>query len=339
MAVEVGVVGAGIIGLTTALRILETLSHVRVSVVAESFTPHTTADVAAGLFGPYLIDGLTDEKLRDWCVESYNFYLQLIRTQPGEQIGLALTPAYEYSDTYTPRPLYADAYLEYRDLTPEELAATPGNYQYGSYAVAITFVGKKLLPYLMERFLRAGGRFVTKKLTSLDELADDYDVVVNCPGVGAASLVPDPDVTPAQGQTIRVRAPWIKNAIIAGTYEICPTVDYVVLGGSLVFGETSLVPDSEVAKDIWKNCLQLVPSLKDAEILTNHVGLRPYRSPLRLEIENRVINVTGKTLPIVHHYGHGGSGITVSWGAAGDAVKLLQDVIQSRNWAIRTSKL
>ncbi|XP_040071030.1 D-aspartate oxidase-like [Ixodes scapularis] len=210
---------------------------------------------------------------------------------------------------------------------------------YGRYAVAITCVGKKLLPYLMERFPRAGGRFVTKKLTSLDELADNYDVVVNCPGVGAASLVPDPNVTPTQGQTIRVRALWIKNAIIAGLYENCPTVDCVVLGGSLVFGETSLVPDSEVAKDIWKNCLQLVPSLKDSEILTNHVGLRPYRSPLRLENENRVYNVTGKALPIVHHYGHGGAGITVSWGASGDAVKLLQHVIQSSNLARRRSKL
>ncbi|CAN7943999.1 unnamed protein product [Ixodes hexagonus] len=130
MTVEVGVVGAGIIGLTTALRILESVDGVNVTVIAESFTPHTTADVAAGLFGPFLLDGLTDEKLRDWCVESYNFYLQLIRTQNAEQIGLALTPSYLYTDTYSPRPLYAEAFLEYRDMTPEELAASPGNYRY-----------------------------------------------------------------------------------------------------------------------------------------------------------------------------------------------------------------
>ncbi|CAN8001313.1 unnamed protein product [Ixodes hexagonus] len=339
MGVKVGVVGAGIIGLTTALRILETVEKVQVTIMTESFTPQTTADSAVGFFLPTLIDGVADQKLRDWCVDSYNFYLQLIRTQSAEQLGLTLTPSYLYSDTYDPRPLYAEAFLEYRDLTPEELATTPGNFKYGIYCVSISFVCRKLLPYLMERFLRRGGLFVKKKLSSLDELAGDYDVVVNCPGLGASSLVPDPDVTPIQGQTIRVCAPWIKNVVSAGDYHVCPTVDYVALGGSHVFGATSQVSDPEVAKDIWNNCLQLVPSLKDAEILANHVCLRPYRNPVRLEIENRVVKGSRKTLPIVHSYGHGGAGITVSWGVAGDAAQLVQDVIGNRSLAGRTSKL
>lgn len=64
MTVEVGVVGAGIIGLTTAVRIIESVDGVRVTVIAESLTPHTTADAAMGYFGIYLIDGINDEKLR-----------------------------------------------------------------------------------------------------------------------------------------------------------------------------------------------------------------------------------------------------------------------------------
>ncbi|KAM7295190.1 D-amino-acid oxidase [Ixodes scapularis] len=332
MPLEVGVVGAGIIGLTTAVRIIESVEDVRVTVIAESLTPHTTADAAMGYFGTSVIDGISDEKLRDWCVESYNFYLHLIRRQPGEQIGLALTPAYSYRQTYAPKPLYAEAYLAYRDLTQEELSAFPGNYQYGTYALAITFACNKLLSYLMERLLQKGGRFVSKKVTSLNELAHDYDAIVNCTGVGASFLVPDPDVIPVQGQTIKVSAPWIKHAtFVEKKCSVCPTVDYVILGVSSVYGASSLVPDPEVAKNIWTNCLEVVPSLMDAKILSHQVGLRPYRKPIRLEIENRVIEKSGKTLPIVHNYGHGGSGITVSWGVAGDAVKLLQDVIRDNN--------
>lgn len=37
---------------------------------------------------------------------------------------------YIYFFLLQPKPLYAEAYLGYRDLTEEELAAFPGNYEY-----------------------------------------------------------------------------------------------------------------------------------------------------------------------------------------------------------------
>ncbi|CAN7947114.1 unnamed protein product [Ixodes pacificus] len=64
MVLRVGVVGGGIIGLTTALKVLETIDNVEVTIIAEHFTPHTTADVAGGFFEPYLMEGMTDGKLR-----------------------------------------------------------------------------------------------------------------------------------------------------------------------------------------------------------------------------------------------------------------------------------
>lgn len=56
------------------------------------------------------------------------------------------------------------------------------------------------------------------------------------------------------------------------------------------------------------------------------VGLRPLRtSGVRLERED-VSMSTG--VPVVHNYGHGGSGITLHWGCAEEAVSLVRSELQ-----------
>ena len=56
----------------------------------------------------------------------------------------------------------------------------------------------------------------------------------------------------------------------------------------------------------------MVPELAEAEVLGHAVGLRPVRSAIRLE----------RVEDVVHCYGHGGSGVTVSWGCADDVLRL-----------------
>uniref|UniRef100_A0A4D5RR43 Putative d-aspartate oxidase n=1 Tax=Ixodes scapularis TaxID=6945 RepID=A0A4D5RR43_IXOSC len=329
MTIKVAVVGAGIIGMTTAVRTLETVAHVSVTVIAEHFTPHTTGDVAAGFFKPYSVSGVSDEKLRDWCIESYNFYNQLLHSEDAPRLGLAEMPAYHLEESWNPRPKYADAFPLWRDLTEKELEAFPSKYKYGSYLISMIIECKRFLPYLMQRFQKRGGRFLERRLENLEELGLEYDVVMNCTGLGASRICPDTKVHPVRGQTIRVQAPWIKHIVIGGTdFHVIPNIDDVMLGGTIGVGEYSLIPDSETGKKIWKGCCELVPSLKHANIIGDFVGLRPGRDPLRIERENRIVQDGSKTFPIVHNYGHGGSGVTLAWGCAGEAVRLLEDVIR-----------
>ncbi|CAN7999854.1 unnamed protein product [Ixodes hexagonus] len=329
MTIKVAVVGAGVIGMTTAARVLETVAHVDVTVVAEHFTPHTTGDVAAGFFKPYTISGVSDEKLREWCVESYNFYKELLQSEDAPQRGLAELPAYHLEESWNPRPNYADAFPLWRDLTEKELEAFPRKYKYGSYMISMTIECKKFLPYLMQRFQRRGGHFIERRVNRLEELALDYDVVINCTGLGASTICPDASVHPVRGQTIRVNAPWIKHAVIAETdFHVIPNIDDVMLGGTIGVGEYSLIPDPESTKKIWEGCCELVPSLKHAKVIGNFVGLRPGRDPLRIERENRALQDSKNTFPVIHNYGHGGSGVTLAWGCAGEVVRLLEDVIR-----------
>ncbi|MFM7282729.1 MAG: FAD-dependent oxidoreductase [Planctomycetia bacterium] len=63
-------------------------------------------------------------------------------------------------------------------------------------------------------------------------------------------------------------------------------------------------------RSIIERCARLEPGLRDATVLGTSVGLRPARSAVRLEPES---SPAGR---IVHNYGHGGAGVTLSWGCA-----------------------
>ncbi|XP_077495271.1 D-aspartate oxidase-like isoform X1 [Amblyomma americanum] len=341
---RVAVVGGGIVGLSAAVRIAEELppGTVHVTVIAEHFSPHTTGDVAAGFFNPYIVHGVSEEKLRSWCVDAFDFYRPLAESADSSELGLAIIPAYILSEEPSPRPSYADAFFHYRDLTESELRSFPRRYRHGTYLISLTIECKKFLPYLMGRLQRHGGQLKQAKVASLEDLAGEYDVIVNCTGFGAGALVPDPEVHAVRGQTIRVHAPWIKHVVVAGEdFHVIPNIDDVMLGGTKDLDNTSLIPDLHIASKIWNGCLELVPSLKNAKITGHYVGLRPGRQPLRLEREDHAFKSGAGTpplthdpplqVPVIHNYGHGGSGITIAWGCAGDVVRLLSDTIREHS--------
>src|SRR3989338_3368533 len=60
------------------------------------------------------------------------------------------------------------------------------------------------------------------------------------------------------------------------------------------------------------------PNFSEENILGDSVGVRPYRDGhIRIELEK----TGGKT--IIHNYGHGGAGLTLSWGSSYEAIDLL----------------
>jgi D-amino-acid oxidase len=73
-----------------------------------------------------------------------------------------------------------------------------------------------------------------------------------------------------------------------------------------------------VATDILARASALVPELAGAAVLGHRVGLRPARERVRLEVERRA-----EGAPVVHCYGHGGAGVTLSWGCADEVASLV----------------
>jgi D-amino-acid oxidase len=92
-----------------------------------------------------------------------------------------------------------------------------------------------------------------------------------------------------------------------------------VLGGTRGAEDTSTEPDPEIADQILRRCIKVEPRLRGVRVRGHQVGLRPARPTVRLEVEQ----ISGARC--VHNYGHGGSGVTLSWGSAFTAAALLLD--------------
>ena len=173
------------------------------------------------------------------------------------------------------------------------------------------------LEYLLARYAAAGGSIEIEQVGSLS--AVDAPVVVNCTGVGARKLVGDSSVVPVRGQVVVVRSPgieefYINHALHGYDYVyLFPHGDLVLLGGTAEEGAWDRPPRPEVSARILRDTTAVFPQLSGAEVVAERVGLRPYRPSVRLEAESLP---GGRVL--WHNYGHGGGGVTLSWGCARD---------------------
>lgn len=296
------VVGAGVVGLTCAVRLLEA-GH-RVDVVARDLPLETTSAVAAALWYPYLAS--PPERVTAWARTSYGV-LEALAGDPAT--GVVMRTGTELLRDPSPDPWWRTAVPS----LDRETSLPPG------YADGWTFVSPVVdmpvhLRWLAGRLDALGGTLTRMNLSALP---DDGSVVVNATGLGARHFGVDPTVVPVRGQVVVVEQVGLERWVLDGsglTYVV-PRTHEIVLGGTDVAGEWSRTPDPDVAEAILHRAAALVPEVEGARVLRHKVGLRPSRPTVRLE---RVGHV-------VHCYGHGGAGVTLGWGCAEDVVGLLDE--------------
>jgi D-amino-acid oxidase len=178
------------------------------------------------------------------------------------------------------------------------------------------------LPYLMSRVRSLGGQIEQRRVDSISELHAEASLIVNCTGLGARELISDDQVYPIRGQIVRVANPglqcsWADESGPLALSYIVPRGNDCVLGGTAQEGDWNLEPDMVIAERILTNCRRIEPQLQNARVLEHRVGLRPGRAEVRLEIVR-----TSDHAAVVHNYGHGGAGVTLSWGCAEEVTAL-----------------
>ena len=311
MEKSVLVIGGGVNGLSTGICLLE--DGWDVTIYSEEFSPNTTSDVAAALWYPFLSAPV--EKTNVWGSRTYDI-LKLLATEKGA--GIDMTQTFEYFRSSQPDPVWKSTVDNFERIT-EDLPS--------DYVECFSFMTQVIemplyLEWLMNRYNLLGGKLEKRRVNDFSEVPEKFQLVVNCTGLSSGELCNDPEVYPVRGQIIRIK-PKLNQMHLD---QQIPTLSYIVprsndmiLGGVAQEGNWSLEPTQEDRNFILEKCSKIIPDLKNAEIIEDIVGLRPGRAEVRLEKEQ----ISGKA--IIHNYGHGGSGVTLSWGCAEEVVELANE--------------
>lgn len=298
---QVFVIGAGVSGLTSGLRLQEAGFH---TTILTRELPRETTSAAAGAVWWGWLEG----RQREWAEVSLKEFQRLATVVDS---GISEIELRDIDSHPAAEPWF-------KDLIPACVRIPHG------FLITVPLIETpRYLGYLKACYERLGGKIEQREIGQISELYGENRLIVNCTGVGARQVANDPDVFPVRGQTVRVRAESIGQAYMndeSFTY-IFPRKDCVILGGVAQPNNWSREVDPADTNDILSRCEPVEPSLRGAEILGYTVGLRPGRYVVRLEHE-RVSESCG----VIHNYGHGGVGYTLSWGCAADVLALVRQI-------------
>ena len=310
------VLGCGVIGLTSGIRLLE--NGYEVEIVAAKIPPDTTSDVATAYWYPFRVS--PPEKVLPWAAFTYNSYMELAEIAG---IGIGVFNFVQIFDHKVEDPFWKPAVSNFIRVGKDEL---PPGYVDGYIASIARIETPVYMDYLVTRFKDAGGKITTldKEIESIEEISADHKLIINCSGLGAGKIFNDKEVFPIRGQLVKTTNPGLRDCIneeegpLAVSY-IVPHGTYCILGGTADDNNWSLEVDPKTTDEILTKCRVLDPRLEGAEVLGERVGLRPGRTEVRLELEKLPSDSV-----IIHNYGHGGAGFTLSWGCAEEVIKLVE---------------
>ncbi len=307
------VIGAGVIGLSTAVTLAETGYPVVVRTAEPSEA--TTSAVAGALWGPWLAE--PRNRVLRWAAHTLT---TLSNLAAHRGTGVRLASGIDVSDVPHDPPDWAHLLPDRRPCTPDEL---PAGYAYGSHCTVPLVDMPAYLAYLTHRLTAAGGAIQLKPVASLEDVAGSSPLIVNCAGLGAHALVPDNQVQPVRGHHVIVSNPGLTDFIEADTGDspnliaIYPHPGHVILGGTAEPGKWDRDPDPDTGHAIFERCARLEPRLANSQVIDHLVGLRPTRPYIRVDLQQHPSGAT-----IAHNYGHGGAGVSLSWGCAAEITDL-----------------
>jgi D-amino-acid oxidase len=320
MTCEAAIIGAGIIGITNAISLLE--KGFNVTVFTKNDPLDTPSDAAVATW--YAPDD-TKPVLQKLCLDSLPKFDELCKTPDS---GVQKIPVIHYfkNEEVFKQSIWTKKYLKtILDITDE----LPPEYIENKDFPKAVLIHNLLIDtpvyrkFMLERFLQLGGKLEIKEIDTLIQLCNTnaYNIVINCAGWESKYLANDKSVYPVRGQIeIAKMTENMKNMYSVNIREMDAYVIFRPQSQDCVIGTTYQLNDTgketrliDKDKIITKN-LPFFPEPCLGETLSK-AGIRCGRADTRIESES-VTNLHGKKVSLIHCYGHGGSGFSASWGSA-----------------------
>jgi D-amino-acid oxidase len=301
---SIAIIGAGVSGLTSGVVLAE--AGYRACLFAEEIGPGTTSAAAAAIWFPY--DAGPAQKVIAWSLETFEVLAELSR---DPTTGVSMIELRQFCRAGA---LEIPTWALSLGAHPLSADSIPKSFTSG-FALEVPLLDTtRYLDYLAARFGAAGGEIQEGvRFDRLEEVSPEWQLLVNCAGVGARGLVPDPAVEPHRGQVVMVPRIADRHATVCDEpplmYAI-PRTNDCVFGGT---NEPSSVREADPAQtgQIVTECSRVL-GIEPPPILGQRVGLRPFR---RGGVCLCAALLAGGRR-VIHNYGHGGSGFTLSWGCA-----------------------
>jgi D-amino-acid oxidase len=310
MRKNVAIVGAGVSGLTCGVVFAE--QGDRTAIFAAETGLRTTSAAAGAIWYPY--DAAPVDLVITWSLETYQILRDLAHDSESGVSMIELRAFSRHGEI--PIPAWAGA-LGARRLTDGEIFRAFAS----GFALYVPLTDTTIyLDYLERRFRAAGGEI--KRNVYLEKLEDvnrDLDLIINCSGIGSRELAADRDLEAHRGQVAIVPKFELPHAVVCDDaplmYAIPRTRD-CLFGGTNQLSEQRDIDPADTSRIVAECCRVL--QIKPPRVIAERVGLRPFRrSGVRVE--------AGKLRDgrlVIHNYGHGGAGFTLSWGCAESVLSL-----------------
>ena len=306
---RVTVVGGGVVGLTSALELARAGHEVRC--VRDQQVIDTVSAVAGGLWFPYHVE--PRDRVIGWGRTALARFADLA-SDPASGVALREGMIVERGPA---QRWWTESLPSWREAGEAEL---PAGATGGVVATVPLVTMPIFLPWLENRCAETGVVLEHARVDSLDDL--DAEVVVVAAGLRSGALVDDASGTPSRGQVALLENPGITRWLVDddhpdGMLYVLPHPGWVVCGGTDVSGSWDTEPDPAVHEAIVRRVRSAVPELAQARVLGSRVGLRPVAAAVSLAVSE----LAGRR--VVTNHGHGGAGVTLSWGCADEVVRLV----------------
>lgn len=331
---KVLVLGAGVSGLTTALKLLQA-GHVVTIWSREAvgqFAP--TSMSAYAVWSPCRMDN--DSRVEDWCFATLDEFARLSLLPES---GVRMLPLTDLQTTenvpwYAERALNRLPYYDQggpnqfgEDKVAQDNSLLPPPYSAAHHLKQVAVIDPcTYLPWLARQITSLAGSFAQKEVECLTDCPLEYEAIVNCTGLGARQLCQDQTLQPLPMQIVQIEPNSTLTRVVFdqsgpnAQAHVVPHLNRVTLGATLgALGSESLPEDAANSAGILARTANILPGFSAGpEHITRTIScLRPKRPTPRVELEL----IEGRT--IVHNYGHDGKGYIVSWAVAAAIVEML----------------